>query len=523
MNKITHHYFLIALITAGLSCDAFAADTIPVPAGSRIFEMMPVIYPWMGTSNPAALSVSDIGKMSFAQAGVMHKDDDIKLTQQPGITTSYHAATEGFMKLGRLSLFGSFRYANNRYDDLIYNGTLMFNTLNPYLLGDSVSARQFIEGFNMKGGLSYQVNNRITIAANGEYTSDVGAKQKDPRNENTISLLKVSPGIIYDLGKTKIGLSGSVYTTSNEISYSVEGNWNQNLFVFLGLGYFRPELNISSYSQWYTGKGYAGALQASYTSGNIFAVAELSYDHFNEEARSGSSFRLIDGIAEINHISFTGLLRITKGKALHLVSLDGSLKAMNGDEILQRSYTVNKGTYSYDSLATVSWIKNKHMISDINADAQYSFIVFDRQGNIDIETGGGVLFEYFSTEHFPVQSYGFYNTTNLRGSLYAKKLFKFDNLMITPGIDACYRMNLGSDISYIVQPLSIPEMIYHDFNVTRADMIRGEISLRLELPVNSKFINSLYMVSEASYGTTMGSEAGDLSGYWYSAAAGITF
>ena len=95
--------------------------------------------------------------------------------------------------------------------------------------------------------------------------------------------------------------------------------------------------------------------------------------------------------------------------------------------------------------------------------------------------------------------------------------------MITPGIDACYRMNLGSDISYIVQPLSIPEMIYHDFNVMKADMIRGEISLRLELPVNSKFINSLYMVSEASYGTTMGSEAGDLSGYWYSAVAGITF
>jgi hypothetical protein len=224
MNKLTRIHFLIALVSAGLACNAFAADTIPAPADSRVFEMLPVIYPWMGTSNPAASSASGIGSMSFAQAGIMHKDDDIKLTQQPGTITSYHAATEGFVQIGRLSLFGSFRYANNRYDDLKYNGTLMFNSLNPYLLGDSVSAGQFMEGFNMEGGLSYQLNNRIAIAADAEYVSDVGAKQKDPRNENTISLLKVSPGIIYDLGKIKIGLSGSIYTRPVMISYSVEGN-----------------------------------------------------------------------------------------------------------------------------------------------------------------------------------------------------------------------------------------------------------------------------------------------------------
>jgi hypothetical protein len=238
---------------------------------------------------------------------------------------------------------------------------------------------------------------------------------------------------------------------------------------------------------------------------------------------SGSSFRLIDGIAETNHISLSSLLRITKGKALHLVSLNGSLKALNGDEILQRSYTVNKGTYSYDSLATVSWIKNKHMISDINADARYSFILFDSEKNSDIEAGGGFMFEYFSTEHFPVQSYGFYNITNLSGSLYVKKLFITGKLKVTPGIDACYRMNLGSDISYIVQPLSSPEMVNSDYNVMRSDFFRGEMSVRLELPVNSKFINSLYMIPEASYGATLGSEAGNLTGYWYSAVVGLTF
>ncbi|HUW92029.1 MAG TPA: hypothetical protein VMV74_02610, partial [Bacteroidales bacterium] len=375
MNKITSVRLLMAVIAAGLSCNTAAADTIPVPAGIRTFEMLPLISPWMGTSNPAALSACNVGNLSLAQAGFMYKNDEIRLMQQPELTTSYDAATKGFMKIGKLSLFGSFGYSNTCFNGLKYNGTMMFNTLNPYLLGDTVSARQFKEQFEMEGKVSYSVNDRITVAAGVEYLSVVGAKQTDPRNKNTISSLRVTPGIIYNLGKTIVGLSGSVYTTSDEISYSVEGNWNQNLFVFLGLGYYRPEPNISYYSQWYTGKGYSGALQASHNSDDILVLAELSYDHFAEEARTGSSFRLIDGITETNQIALSGLLRINRGEAFHLISLKGSLKSLSSDEILQRSYTINKGNYSYDSLATVSWINNKHMISDIRAEARYSYLV----------------------------------------------------------------------------------------------------------------------------------------------------
>ena len=524
MKNLTVLLILIYLVMAGSGSTFAAADTTAVPGGSRAFDIMPFVLPWTGTSNPAALSETNFGNISLAQAGYTGSDDEIRLIQQPVQSSSYYAVTKGFMKLGRVSLFGEFGYSNSGYRGVNYNGTMMFDTYNPYLVGDSVSARQTREQFGMEGKLSYTVNDRINLAVGAEYISGVGAKQKDPRNKNTISSLKVTPGITYDLGKTKVGLSGSVYTTSNEMSYKVEGNWNQNLFLFLGLGYFRQEINISSYSQWYTGNGFAGALQASREGDDLYMIAEVSYDHYTEEALSGSFFRLIDGITETDDISLSGMLRLERGHAFHILTVKGSLKAVSGDEILQRSYKINKGTYTYDSLATVSWIENKQMITDLGGELKYTRMVYDNDYNVDLEFGGALRVGYYSTEHFPVQSYGFYNTFNLGGSLFARKLLKGGRLLITPGLEAGYRMNLGSDISYIVQTLSIPAMVYHDYYIAKANIISASASVRIEIPFSqNKFVKSLFLIPQGRYAAAPGSEAGDLSGYLIDVVAGLTF
>lgn len=524
MNNETIVRFLLAGAIALISCSVVGSDTIPVPAGHGQFELLTLYMPWTGTSNPGAISEPGITEINLFQTGCNYSKDQIRFIQQPEKINSYNAVTKGIMKIGDLSVFGLFGYSNNRYYGSEYNGTLMFDTYNPYLLGDTVPARQFKEQFDMSGKLSYRVSDRLTLAAGAEYLSAVGAKQKDPRNKNNISSLRVSPGVIYDFGRTRVGLSGSLYTTSDEISYSVEGNWNQTLFMPLGLGYYRREVNISSYSQWYTGKGYSGAIQASHETGSIFMLAEIRYDHFIEEARSGSSFRLIDGITDKDDISLSALLRLAGEKAFHNFTLQGSLTSLSADEILQRSFTINKGTYSYDSLATVSWIENKHMINDIHGSLGYSYLVFDSERNIDFEAGATVGMNYFSTEHYPVQSYGQYNVFNLNGTLFASKLLRLGGINLTPGIDVSYQANLGSDISYTIQTYSLPEMIYHDYYITKASVVSGKLSLKLERPLaRNKFIKSVFIIPEGHYSMANGSEAGDLSGYMVSAVAGIIF
>lgn len=524
MKKYTAMLLVLAAMLTLPCRGAIATDTIPLPARYNIFNLLPVYMPWLGTSNPGSLSECSIGKVSLIQAGYLYNDDQIRMIQQPVQTAVYYTGTKGFLKIGNLSAFGSFGYSNSHYDGSVYNGTLMFDTYNPYLIGDTVPARQFREQFDLGGEISYSLNECITLATGVDYTSAVGAKQKDPRNRNSISNLKLTPGLVYHLGKTTLGLSGSWYTTSNELSYSVEGNWNQTLFMPLGLGYYRREVNISSYSQWYTGKGYSGALQASRETGNLFMLAEVKYDHFNEEARSGSSFRLIDGITEANDISLSGLLRIAGNKVYHLFTLNGSFAAVSSDEILQRSYTVNKGAYSYDSLATVSWIENKHIINDIHGSVGYSYLVFDNDRSIDFTAGGTLSAGYFSTSHFPVQSYGQYHVLNLMGTIFASKLLHFGALDLTPAVAVSYQSNLGSDITYTVQTYSLPDMVYHDYYISKANVLGGTLSLRIERPFNgNKFIKSLFLIPEGRWKMAHGSEAGDLSGYMVSGTAGIIF
>ena len=84
--------------------------------------------------------------------------------------------------------------------------------------------------------------------------------------------------------------------------------------------------------------------------------------------------------------------------------------------------------------------------------------------------------------------------------------------------------NLGSDISYTVQTYSLPEMVYHDYYITKAGVMSGTLSLRLEKPTpQNKFIKSLFMIPEGRYVMAPDTEAGDLSGYMVSARAGIIF
>ncbi len=524
MKNITAVLLMLAAMVALPCTSAVATDTIPLPARHSTFDLLSVCMPWTSTSNPGSLSEYTLSNVSLFQAGYSYYDNEIRFVQQPEQTEVYQAATKGYMVFGDLSLLGSFGYSNSRYNGSTYNGTLMFDTYNPYLIGDTVPARQFREQFEMVGKLSYRLNETISLAAGVDYNSAVGAKQKDPRNRNSISLLKLTPGVVYHLGRTSLGLSGSWYTTSNELSYSVEGNWNQTLFMPLGLGYYRREVNISSYSQWYTGKGYAGAFQVSHKTGNMFILTEVKYDHFREEARSGGSFRLIDGITDTDDISLSAILRLAREKIFHNFSLEASLKALSADEILQRSYTVNKGTYSYDSLATVSWIENKHMINDIHGALGYSYLVLDIDRNIDLSAGIKFAVNYFSTEHFPVESYGKYNVFNLRGTVFASKLLHFGGLNLTPGIEASYQANLTSDISYTIQANSLPEMVYHDFYVSSANIFSGALFLRLEKHMKSnKFIKSMFLIPEGRLVMAPGTEAGDLSGYLVTASAGFIF
>lgn len=523
MKKFLRPALLTFIAAGSFITPVMADDTISITAGSRLFEELPLFAPWTGTSNPAALSTFSMKNLNLAQVGYSHKKEDIRLYIQPETTSSLYAETKGYMKLGKISLFGSFGYLNDHYEGLIYNSTMMFNSLNPYIIGDTIPDTQIKEGFDLAGQASMRINDRLSVALGADYTAAIGSKQKDPRNKNNITSLRITPGLIYDMGKLKLGFAGSVFTSSNEISFSVEGNWKRDLFILQGLGYYKDQPEITYYSELYSGSGYSAAFQASYETGIMINTAEFIFNHVKDEARSGSSYRLIDGVATTNSLIFSDMLRITAGKAYHTITLGGTLSGMSGDEVLQRLYTVRKPTYSYDSLATVSWIEDKHLISDILVKAGYRYTTFESKDDIKSDMGGNIIFGYYSSGHYPVQSYGEMVTTDIAVSAFYKRVFAFGNTRITPGAEVSFRKSLGSSLSFTEQTQSIPEMVYSDFDALRTDLARGIVTARFEKFLAGRTVRSIYIAPRFDYTFAMGDAAETMTDYFIDATLGLTF
>jgi hypothetical protein len=325
------------------------------------------------------------------------------------------------------------------------------------------------------------------------------------------------------LGKLKLGISGSVFTSSNEISFSVEGNWKQDLFILQGLGYYKDEPEISYYSELYSGTGYSAGIQASYETGSLINTAEFIFNSVKEEARSGSSYRLIDGIATTNSLMFSDMLRIGSGGAYHTITLNGTLSGMSGDEVLQRLYPVRKPTYSYDSLATVSWIEDKHLISDVRVNAGYRYTTLEGKSDIKSDMGGNIAFAYYSSGHYPLQTYGEMETMDLTLSAFINRAYTSGNTRITPGAEVSYRKNMGSSLSFKEQAQSIPEMVYSDFDALKTDLVSGRVSVRVEKFLAGKTVESLYFLPRFDYVYAINEATETMTCYFIDATLGLTF
>lgn len=523
MRRIIRSAVALLFTAIALISQVRAEDSIPLAASSRLFEDLPFFAPWYGTSNPASISTFTMETVNLARAGYSMKNEDFRIYNQPAESSSFYAETQGYLEMGKLSFFGAFGYQNNRYQDVIYNSTLMFNSLNPYIIGDTVPDTQLKEGFELSGKASLRMNNRLSVAIGADYNAAVGAKQKDPRNKNNIASLRITPGIIYDIGKFKLGLNGSVYTSSNEILFSVEGNWKRDLFILQGLGYYKVEPDLTSYSELYSGKGYSGGLQASYEAGNISNTAEVQYLYLKEEVRSGSSYRIIDGVATTNSLVFSDMLRIESGSVYHLFSLNGAFSGLSGDEVLQRMYTVRKPTYSYDSLATISWIENKHLLSDVTIKAGYRHIAMSQADEVKSQIGGNLIFGYYSSGHYPLQTYGEMNIMSMTATAFIEKMFISGSMRITPAAEVLYRKNLSADLSFKEQAQSIPEMVYSDYNVMGADLVGISFKLRFERYLKAKTLRSVYFLPEADMSFASGEESETLTNSFFNLALGLTF
>ena len=513
----------VFLFSSRLLAGAGGGDTITPPRSVQIFDNLSLIESWLYTSNSAAYSELNFSGLSLVQARYSFAERGIREAQEPGEVVSYNLLTRGIKKVKDLSFYGEFSYLNERYNNLMYNGTLRFNNWSPYSIGDTLNGRQFKEEFNLHGIASYSISDRLTFGTDVNYSSTSGAKQKDPRNLNTISSLTFSPAIIFKSDPWAFGLSASVFSFNEENSFSVIGGDDPTLFLFLGLGYFKTESNIYSYSNAFFGHGLGTALQAVYERGRISSATEVSFNSKTEEMRSGSSYRIIDGIGYLQEFMLTNQTVIRSNRSANIFRLKARIASVSADEVTMDMLRVTEGYLQYDSLVTLAWIKNKQLDYRFDGDLSYTFMTLQANGIPDLDVSGGVKLSSFSSDHYPLATYGSLSSVNLTIYGHFRKTLQMRSLTFNPGLNIWYRTNLSKELKYKIMPKSFPEMVSRNFDAMSSTLIGGSLSLDLEKPFDNIFVKSLYMRPVASYILSPDSEAAVTHNYLTELVIGITF
>jgi hypothetical protein len=517
---------ILIVLVLGFAKTSFSQavlDSFRLPASKQLFELLSVVTPWNNTANPATLSILSIKRFSLAETGYSMENRDIKFTHQPGKTGSFFIGTQGYKKIGNVSFYGSFKYINDSYNDIMYNSTLVFDTWNPYLVADTINGKQTKEEFNLSGAASYKISERFTIAGKVSYLSATGAKHKDPRNLNIISRFSFTPGIMFRMQKFNFGVMGSVFSNTNDVSINVDGNGKYTIFKFNGLGYYTKATDVTTYETRYPSKGYSVGVQTSYKNKNIENLASFSFGSAWEDSRIGTNYRYIDGTSNTESFILTDIFLFTSDKAIQNIELKGSFSYVYGDIYSQTELHRYLYGYMYDSIITVNKIPNAVIISQRSVELKYHYLTLRTSGLKDFEAGGLLRLDYYYSGHYPTEKYGYFKSLNLTASFDIRKTLLMGKLFVSPSFEAFIRKSLSSEIEYVVQLQLIPEVLTKNYEVMNASLYGASFSAEIEKPLQRSFIKTIYLKPEGSYyyspdfGVTTGSN------FFVRASMGFTF
>jgi len=245
---------------------------------------------------------------------------------------------------------------------------------------------------------------------------------------------------------------------------------------FLGFGYYKPILNIYTYSNTYYGKGYNADAQINYTKGNYSNFLILSYKKLKEEVRYGSSNRLTDGISNKNTLSVSDIQDFRKTNNLHRLNITFNLAQIDGTEVMQHFESIIVGSYHYDTLIVDKWTEGRHISTNYNGSVEYSWTNY--RGALErYRMIAGISGDLMTAYHYPVLTNGFQEVMNIIPYAGFRSFIKTGSITLIPQIAARYRMNLYKDKQYTITKWSVPEFQQLDYIARYSDYLQGDVSI----------------------------------------------
>ena len=282
-------YILISILSV-VSISLYAAGD----ADSLHTQVAAWESPWRSFSNyfdynPAATFAVPVKHFTEVGASYLlsHADNGMHLVQEGDGASALQFHSESFQVDTKYRFFGKATFSSDQKDHVGWRDVEDYELLSPYLIADSIGGTYKRETYSLSGGASVRFRH-TEWGIRGSYQGDVSYRQVDPRPRNTVSVIRINPGVVYSQGNWQYGLFGEYVRYRQNVDIQVERADRKVYFYLLeGFGIYNQQFSVldETFTRIYKGNLYTAGLHANYgdarqSTGALIALkrAEITVD-----------------------------------------------------------------------------------------------------------------------------------------------------------------------------------------------------------------------------------------------------
>lgn len=449
------------------------------------FRQIEVGTPWLQSGNAAGLSQMPELFPSELNLDFGHTDGDFHSVFKGQSDQSFNFSSRSFRKISKTFLYGSFNYSKSYEKGLNYSNTNDPALNYPYLLADTIGNDTYDrEFFKLEGIISSPLNAHLDWGLSFDYQVGVASQNRDPRPENKVSQVNISPGLLFKANQFKLGanLIYGYYNEDIDVSVVQEGA-QQTLFQLHGPGVFSYHAS-SSFSRLYQQRLSGGGVQLGWLSGKVANLLHTNYIYSVQTIDDGrkasfATWSAVKNDAQMDGMNWnlTDVFSMDKGPKVHQIKAELNVASRLGTEFIQRLEKVGGTDLEH-------WItygrEQKYYSLQTNARLNYQLLAKDGNNLMKSLFSAGAGYSAFDEKYyFPNRELSYANLM-FRSSFL--KLFALRGSNISAEMKLKYQVNLDGKqnlpaTNFMVQKIYAPE-----FSFLTEDFISPGVSIGYQIP-----------------------------------------
>lgn len=487
--------FLFLLINLGLS----ATDLIDKKLYNYYtFKQIEVSTPWLQSDNAAGLSLIPDLFPADLKLGFNLSNGDYHSVFQGETMQNYYLSSRSFRKINKTYIYGSFNYRKGLEKGLNFSNLNNPSMNYPYLLADTIGNDTYDrEFFTLEGIISSPLTNQLEWGMKFNYEVGVAAQNRDPRPENKVLKLNVSPGLLYKSGNYKVGVNLNYEYYNEDIDISViEKNVQYTIFQLHGLGTSTYHASTSFY-RLYQQHQLGGGLQLDYSAGSFSNLLHSNLDYLRQTIDDGRaagtanwSYIKNDALMEGINWNLTDIASFVHGRKTHQVKTSLQIDSRLGTEFIQRLEKV--GETDLERWLTYGK-EQKYYSVRTEASMFYQLMGKNESGQMNSLLDAGVKYSAFEEKYYLPNLDQHYS--NLLFSITYLKMVALPKAVISVEVSFRYQLNLkGEQNIDFTKPLA-QKILIPEFNYLNDDYLSPGIALSYQIPLK-KIFNKYFIKSD---------------------------